>query len=60
MKNDAFNGTGAFTYPDGRVYRGLFKDGAPHGTGVMTHPDGREEKVEFYKGELVEGPGGQP
>ena len=36
FKNDAYNGQGTYTYFDGRVYKGPFKDGMEEGKGILT------------------------
>ena len=43
-------GNGTLTYPDGRVYKGAFKDNLPNGNGSMTYPDGRVENGIWQNG----------
>ncbi|HQG32429.1 MAG TPA: hypothetical protein PLA83_10930, partial [Deltaproteobacteria bacterium] len=50
------NGTGKFTYPDGKSYAGRFKDGYADGKGIVTYKDGRTEEVEYVRGEPVKKP----
>jgi hypothetical protein len=33
-------GAGVYTYPDGRIYTGEYKDERPHGSGTEMSPDG--------------------
>ena len=35
------NGFGKFTWRDGKLYEGEFKDGLKHGSGVHTWPEGK-------------------
>lgn len=39
------NGLGTLTYPDGRVYRGEFKNDLKDGEGTLTWPDGKKFTV---------------
>jgi hypothetical protein len=39
FKNDAYNGNGTYTYFDGRIYNGPFKDGMEEGLGILTQHD---------------------
>ena len=50
MVRDMDIGQGRYTYPDGDVYEGEWKDGEEHGQGSYTYPD-----VGVYKGEWVAG-----
>ena len=36
FKNDAYNGHGIYSYSDGRIYKGPFKDGMEEGLGILT------------------------
>ena len=35
------HGLGVYTWPDGRVYEGEYREDKKHGFGVCTWPDGR-------------------
>jgi len=37
---DKRNGSGTYTYADGRSYTGSYKDDRPHGTGTLKSADG--------------------
>lgn len=42
MKGNMRNGQGTFTWGDGSVYKGEFKNDKRHGYGVLINPDGIE------------------
>merc|ERR1740121_1547255 len=46
------HGRGKYTFPDGRVYDGDFRDGLKHGRGTMTFPDGAEYEGDFRGGKI--------
>jgi hypothetical protein len=50
MRNNAFNGKGVLTTPDG-VVTGSFKDGKPHGVCTQKTPDGNQ----WAKGTFING-----
>lgn len=33
-------GEGSYTFPDGRIFKGIYKDDQPDGNGTQTSPDG--------------------
>ena len=41
------DGSGVFTWKDGRVYKGEFKNDKKHGQGYIKYPDGRKYKGEY-------------
>ena len=44
------NGQGKHTYPDGKMYKGEWKDGKKHGQGTYTQPDGSKYVGEWNNG----------
>jgi len=42
FKADLFNGTGTYTWADGRKYEGQWKDSKMNGSGQFTYADGRQ------------------
>ena len=49
---DCENGYGTYTYKDGNIYTGEFKNGEPNGQGTFTSVDGDISVGEFNDGEL--------
>ena len=47
------HGGGTFTFPDGSVYEGEFKDGYQHGEGALTLTDGTSVRGLWKDGENV-------
>ena len=49
-ENTLTSNENTLNYPDGRIYKGEFKDGVPHGTGTLTSVEGHQYVGEFKKG----------
>lgn len=47
-------GTGTYRYPDGRIYKGEWKNDKRHGQGTLRFPDGRIKKGNWKNGNFVE------
>jgi len=43
-------GKGTFTWADGRIYVGDYKNDKKHGTGIFKWPDGRQYDGEWKNG----------
>ena len=50
---DKKHGYGEFSWTDGRMYKGGWKDGKQHGEGVEITKDGEEKKGEWIDGEWI-------
>ncbi|KAI8907600.1 hypothetical protein DFJ77DRAFT_474598 [Powellomyces hirtus] len=53
--NDRIEGHGKYTFPDGNVYIGEFKDGHFHGTGTIHFMNGGKYNAKWEFGKAVEG-----
>ena len=42
-----------YTYPDGRCYKGMWKNGKQHGEGVFISPEGVSRKGEWKNGKRL-------
>ena len=47
------HGGGTFTFPDGSIYEGEFKNGYQHGEGILTLTDGTSVKGLWKDGENI-------
>lgn len=47
------NGKGEFYWPDGRIFKGEYRDDKKHGPGIFTWSDKRELKGIWREGDLV-------
>jgi len=47
------NGKSAYSWPDGRMYIGEWKNDLQHGQGILTHPTG-EKYVGQWKDDFIE------
>jgi hypothetical protein len=47
FEHDSINGSGTFTWPNGRIYEGSWKDGKMSGQGNLMYEDGNEYNGEF-------------
>jgi hypothetical protein len=50
---DKKQGYGCFEWPDGRKYRGEWKNGKQHGRGFYTGTDGIEKEGEWANGKKI-------
>ena len=46
------NGYGVYTWADGMIYEGEFKDDKKNGHGIFTWADGSKFKGQFFNGEI--------
>ncbi|KAI8821752.1 uncharacterized protein EV422DRAFT_505850 [Fimicolochytrium jonesii] len=53
--NERIEGRGKYTFPDGNVYIGEFKDGQFHGTGTIHFTHGGKYDASWDNGRAVEG-----
>lgn len=47
------NGEGEFFWPNGKFFKGFYKDDKKEGPGIFTWPDGKELKAIWHKGEII-------
>ena len=50
LREEYGDGHGTFTYPDGIMYVGEFKDGLKNGKGTLTSPYGENYEGQIYLG----------
>ena len=55
LPSTSIEGLGAFTFPDGHVYRGHFKDGRFHGSGTIHFTHGAKYEATWNKGIAIQG-----
>lgn len=51
--DDKKDGYGVYTYPDGRCYKGQWKNGKQHGEGLFISPEGIQRKGEWKLGKRM-------
>ena len=51
--NDKRHGHGIFSWKDGRMYDGQWKNGKQHGRGIFLHADGSELVGEWNEGQRI-------
>lgn len=50
---DKKHGYGVFTWSDGRMYKGGWRDGKQHGEGIFVTENGEEKKGEWREGTRI-------